>query len=137
MVDANPRGMSAKIFGTGTFGITAEAGMFAQAVTVDYKIDPTYLQNEEGEDVAGAFTNAGASISMTGFVNTSGSAFSSTLGSSLVVANSIDAASFVTGASDDNAGETITTSVKLGYGNKEFKSFDVGGEFKPFLGAAQ
>ena len=42
----------------------------------------------------------------------------------------------MTGAADDDAGETITTSVKLGYGNKAFKSFDVGGVFKPFLGTA-
>jgi hypothetical protein len=129
--------MSAKIYGTGVFGITAEAGMYAQDLSVDYSIDETFLPDESGEDVAGAFTNAGASISITGFVNTGGSAFSSTLGASLAVANSLDASSFVTGASDDDAGETITTSVKLGYGNKAFKSFDVGGVFKPFMGTLQ
>ena len=111
--------------------------MFAQDVSVDYNIEEFALPDESGNDVAGAFTNPGAAVSMTGFVNTAGSAFSSTLGASLAVANSLDASSFVTGATDDDAGETITTSVKLGYGNKAFKSFDVGAVFKPFMGALQ
>ena len=110
--------------------------MFAQEFTVDYNIEEFSLPDESGNDVAGAFTNPRATISITGFVNT-GSSFSSTLGAALTIANSIDASSFVSGAADDSAGETITTSVKRGYGNKSFKSFDIGAVFAPNMGAVQ
>ena len=129
--------MSATVYGPATFGITAEVGMYAQDLSASYTVDETLLPDESGDDVAAGFTNAGASISINGFVKTGGAAFSTDLGASLAVANSIDAASFVNGASDDDAGETILTGVSLGYGNKAFKSLDLTGIFKPFMGAAQ
>ncbi len=129
--------MSAKIYGEAVFGVTAEVGMYAQDVSVGYTMDETFLPDESGDDVAGGFTNASASISINGFVKTGGTAFSTDLGASLAVANSIDAASFVNGASDDDAGETILTGVSLGYGNKAFKSLDLTGVFKPFMGTLQ
>tara|TARA_B100001093_G_scaffold162080_1_gene154473 strand:+ start:175 stop:564 length:390 start_codon:yes stop_codon:yes gene_type:complete len=129
--------MSATVYGTATFGVTAEVGMYAQTLSASYTVDETSLPDESGDDVAAGFTNAGASISINGFVKTGGSAFSTDLGASLAVANSIDAASFVNGAADDDAGETILTGVNLGYGNKQFKSLDITGVFKPFMGAAQ
>ncbi len=129
--------MSATVYGTATFGVTAEVGIYAQTLSASYTVDETSLPDESGDDVAAGFTNAGASISINGFVKTGGSAFSTDLGASLAVANSIDAASFVNGAADDDAGETILTGVNLGYGNKQFKSLDITGVFKPFMGAAQ
>lgn len=109
--------------------------MYAQDFSIDYSIDETYLPDEDGDDVAGAFSNPSGTISMSGFVKTSVPAFSSTLGASLAVANAIDAADFVSGAADDSAGETITTSIKRGAQSRAFKSFDVGAVFKPFMGA--
>jgi len=129
--------MAAKVYGDGVWGMTAENGMYAQDFSVDYSIDETYFPDESGDDVGAAFSNAGGTISLNGFVKTSGTAFSSTLGASLALANAIDANDFVTGAVDDAAGETITTSIKRGAQSRAFKSFDVGAVFKPFLSAVQ
>ena len=128
--------MSAKIYGDAVWGLTAEAGMYAQDFSIDYSIDENYLPDGSGNDVAAAFSNASGAISLSGFVNT-GTSFSSTLGAALSVANALDANDFVTGAADDDAGETITTSIKRGAQSRAFKSFDVGAVFKPFLSALQ
>jgi len=127
--------MSAKIYGTSDFSMLSEAGMFVQGLDVDFNMEEVTLPNESGEDVAGAYTNPSASITMDGFVNTAGAAFSSTLGASLTINNALDAASFITGIADDDAGETITTSVKLGYSNKNFKSLNIGAIFRPHMGS--
>ncbi len=127
--------MSATVYGEDNFGVTAEAGIYAQEVNAQYSKEETYLQDESGDDVAAAFTNASASVSINGFVKTGGSAFSTKLGAAFVVANSLDAGSFVTGATDNNSGETILTGVSLGYANKAFKSRDLTAAFKPHMGA--
>ncbi len=108
--------------------------MYAQEFSVDYSIDENYLPDEAGCDVAAAFSNAGAQISLNGFTST-GAAISTTLGGALVVANTFAPNLFITGVTDSNDGETITTSVKNSLKSRDFESVDLTGVFKPFMGA--
>lgn len=136
IVDSGKRGMAATIYGSGEFGLTAEAGMYVQDFSVDFTTEEIYISGEGGDDVAASFANPTGAISMTGFINT-GTTFASSVGAALVVANDLDAASYISGVADDDAGETITTSIKTGAQARGFKTFDVSAVFKPFMGAVQ
>jgi hypothetical protein len=116
--------------------MTAENGLYAQDFSSDFSIDENYLPDENGDDVAAAFTNPSGQISLNGFVKTSGTAMSTTLGSALAVANDFAPEDFMTGITDLNDGETLTTSVKRGKKSRDFNTLDITAVFKPYLGAA-
>lgn len=127
--------MSATVYGDITWGMAAENGLYAQSVDVDYGVGEFFVSGEDGDDEGGATFNESATFSLSGFEKTSGTAMSSILGAAFTLANAFDHTDFISGYV--SGGVTLLTSAKPSRKNREAKAIDLGGVFKPWLGAVQ
>lgn len=125
--------MAATIYGLGTWGITAQTGLYIQSMEYDFSVQEKYIPDTDGDDTAGSLYKPEATWSMNGFERTD-AAVETSLAATIVLANMVTIADFVTGYT--SGAITLITGAKLANAAEEFQSLDLSGKIKPFLSAA-
>lgn len=121
--------MSATVIGNISFGLTAETGLHAAAITFDYSIQEKWIGDADGDDIAGALFKAGMTFNIEGAFSTTGSP-TWTLGSQLVIANIPTHTAYIPGYT--SGGRVNLLGVNLTLGNESEQRRTLSGNFKPF-----
>ena len=128
----------AKVYGSGSFGISSEAslGMYANDFSFELSASTESMAGDTGNDVGFAVFNETGTFTLTGFLNT-GSTLGGDIGAAITVANAeSDISGWVSGVASGGE-KTILTSVKSGKAHRGFAPADLGGEIKPYAGTLQ
>lgn len=124
--------MAATVYGTGTFGVTAETGMTIQSFTSSFSIEEVTFGDEDGDDVSGAFFNPKVDFEMSGF-ESSAADLTAGLGATITLANDPDYAEFDVAT----GGKAVVKSGRRSRENRAFGGLDAGGTYFPSLGTLQ
>lgn len=125
--------MAATVYGTGTFGLTAQTGLFIDSFEEDFSSQSKFIPDADGDDTAGTIYKPEVSWSMSGFDDTGG-AVETTLGATITLTNASTMTDFIPGYT--TGGQTLVLGVKSAGQVEDHLKLDLSGVFKPFLGAA-
>lgn len=122
--------MAATTIGTINFGLTAETGFFAESVSFDASAQEKWINDADGDPVAGAVFGMRASFSIEGAYNTSGSP-TWTLGSNGAPANAPTWTAVF--PSYSSGGRYVETGWGSSKGNESEEGRTISGSFFPFM----
>jgi hypothetical protein len=122
--------MAATVFGSISFGMTAETGFYIESFSGDYSLDEKTIQDEQGEAVAGAYFKSKMEFSLDGAYKTTGSP-SWVMGTVLTIANIPTHTAFIPNYT--SAGKVITKGAQVSKGNEAEQRRSLSGTFWPFM----
>lgn len=124
--------MAATLYGEANFGLSAETGIYVDALDFDVQIQEKLFLDEVGVDAGGTLYNPQVTFSMNGVLKTD-ETLETNVGASFTITNALSWADYITGYT--SGGVTYLLGVKPALKQDDFEMVDVNGRFSPFMAA--